>query len=166
MSLFENTPNTLVVVGGKTHWISRSVAVVAVVIWNNEILITKRGKSVSATGKWCVPCGYLDWSESASQCVVREIYEESGLDISQYETFGLQTPYDVVTDPEINWRQDIALHYFIKINSETRPEFDISKTDPNEVLDIKWITESQIEQFEFAFNHDKRILKCLKTNQI
>ncbi len=163
--MFSNTPNSVIEIDGKSHWISRSVAVVAVVMWNDEILITKRGKNVSATGKWCVPCGYLDWDESASQCVVREIYEESGLNISDFLVSGLTTPYDIVTDPEVNWKQDIALHYLININSKTRPEFDISKTDPDEVLDIKWISESEIEQFEFAFNHDKRILKCLTINQ-
>jgi ADP-ribose pyrophosphatase YjhB (NUDIX family) len=162
--MFVNTPNSVVQIDGKSHWISRSVAVVAVVMWNNEILITKRGENVSATGKWCVPCGYLDWDESASQCVSREIYEETGLNISQFQVTGLENPYEIVTDPEVNWKQDIALHYLIKISSQTRPEFDISKTDSGEVLDIKWILESEIEKFEFAFNHDKRILKCLKIN--
>jgi len=159
--MHKHTPNTFVEIDGDFHWISRSVAVVAVVVWKNMILITKRGPKVTATDKWCVPCGYLDWDESATQCVLRELYEETGLNLNDYEYSGLDSPYEIVTDPRVNSKQDVALHYLLIINSPTEPQFDISKTDSTEVQDIKWIKRSEIDNHDFAFNHDKRILKCL-----
>lgn len=159
-NMFKNRPNKLVrVESGRHHWISRSVAVVAVVFWNNKTLIIKRGPSVTATGKWCVPCGYLDWDESTADCAVREVYEESGLNLNNYKYSGLDAPYEVVSDPTINRKQDVAFHYKIVIDSDIEPLIDITITDKLETLDAKWIDISDLSLYQFAFNHDTRILK-------
>lgn len=159
--MFKNKPNKFVRdESGKVQWISRSVAVVAVVKWMDKFLVVKRGPAVSNPNKWCVPCGYLDWNESASECVVREVYEESGLDLRNYDVTGSDQPYELVTEPSVNWKQDIAIHFLVTVNSETEPITDYSKVDDEETLDIKWITVDELSNYKFAFNHDKRILKC------
>lgn len=158
--MFNNRPNKLVKVeSGRHHWVSRSVAVVAVVFWKNKTLIIKRGPSVSATNKWCVPCGYLDWDESTSDCAIREIYEESGIHLKEYKFTGLDAPYEVVSDPTINRKQDIAFHYKVVINSDTEPIIDMNVVDKLETLDVKWIDIADVSSYNFAFNHDSRILK-------
>jgi 8-oxo-dGTP pyrophosphatase MutT (NUDIX family) len=146
---------------GKIHWISRSVAVVSVVIWKDKFLILKRGLNVSNSKKWCSPCGYLDWNESAAECAIREIYEETGINLRNYKISGLESPYELVTEPNVNWKQDIAIHFKIIIDSETEPEYDLSIVDPGETLDIKWITADEIVNYDFAFKHDRRIKKCI-----
>ena len=159
--MFKNKPNKFVRdESGKIQWISRSVAVVAVVKWMDKFLVVKRGPAVSNPNKWCVPCGYLDWNESASECVVREVYEESGLNLRNYDVTGSEQPYELVTEPGVNWKQDIAIHFLVTVNSETEPITDYSKVDDEETLDIKWITVDELSNYKFAFNHDKRILKC------
>jgi 8-oxo-dGTP pyrophosphatase MutT (NUDIX family) len=159
--MFKNKPNKFLRdESGKIQWISRSVAVVAVVKWMDKFLVVKRGPAVSNPNKWCVPCGYLDWNESASECVVREVYEESGLDLRNYDVTGSDQPYELVTEPSVNWKQDIAIHFLVTVNSETEPITDYSKVDDEETLDIKWITVDELSNYKFAFNHDKRILKC------
>lgn len=159
--MFKNKPNKFLRdERGKVQWISRSVAVVAVVKWQDKFLVVKRGPAVSNPNKWCVPCGYLDWDESANECVVREVYEESGLDLRNYDVTGLEQPYELVTEPGVNWKQDIAIHFLVTINSETEPVTDYSKVDDEETLDIKWITVDELPNYKFAFNHDKRVLKC------
>jgi 8-oxo-dGTP pyrophosphatase MutT (NUDIX family) len=159
--MFKNKPNKFLRdESGKIQWISRSVAVVAVVKWMDKFLVVKRGPAVSNPNKWCVPCGYLDWNESASECVVREVYEESGLDLRNYDVTGSDQPYELVTEPGVNWKQDIAIHFLVTVNSETEPITDYSKVDDEETLDIKWITVDELSNYKFAFNHDKRILKC------
>ena len=159
--MFKNKPNKFVRdESGKIQWISRSVAVVAVVKWMDKFLVVKRGPAVSNPNKWCVPCGYLDWNESASECVVREVYEESGLNLRNYDVTGSEQPYELVTEPGVNWKQDIAIHFLVTINSEAEPITDYSKVDDEETLDIKWITVDELSNYKFAFNHDKRILKC------
>ena len=159
--MFNNKPNQIVRdERGKVHWISRSVAVVAVIKWQDKFLIVKRGPAVSNPNKWCVPCGYLDWNESASECVVREVYEESGLNLRNYKTSGIESPSELVTEPGVNWKQDIAIHFLVNIESETEPVTDYSIVSDEETLDIKWISVDQLSEFKFAFNHDKRIIKC------
>ncbi len=159
--MFNNKPNHIIRDDkGKAHWISRSVAVVAVVKWKDKFLVVKRGPVVSNPNKWCVPCGYLDWNESASECVVREVYEESGLNLKNYKVSGLESHYELATEPDVNWKQDIAIHFSINIDSEVEPNTDLSIVNDEETLDIKWITVDDIPNFKFAFNHDKRILKC------
>ena len=39
------------------------------------------------------------------------------------------------------------------------PKVDLSIVDPNETTDIKWIGLGELDEFTFAFNHDKKILK-------
>jgi len=40
-----------------------------------EVLLTRRADN----GQWCLPGGHLDFGETVEQCVVREVYEETGL---------------------------------------------------------------------------------------
>lgn len=156
--MFSNRPNHYVKTDkGKGHWISRSVAVVAIVSCNEKYLIIKRGPHVSATNKWCVPCGYLDFDEDAAGCALRETYEESGLDLRKYTVTGLDK-FDVNTDPSLNRNQDIVIYFNLKISSDTEPAYDLSSVDKGETLDIKWISIEEVPNYDFAFNHDKRIL--------
>ena len=143
---------------GKSHWISRSDAVVIIVNWNNKYLILKRGPNVSYTNHWCVPCGYLDWDESLKECCIREIWEESGINLNDYNySKSLDSPYDIVSDPTINHNQDIALHYWVKIFSDEQPKINTDIVDKNEVLEVKWIDSSEVNDYEYAFNHKKRL---------
>ena len=98
--------------------------------------------------------------ESASECVIREVYEESGLNLENYKTTGVESPYELVTEPDVNWKQDIAIHFLVNIESETEPVTDFSIVSDEETLDIKWISVEELSEFKFAFNHDKRIIKC------
>lgn len=81
---------------GKKYWISRSVAVCAIVIVYDEndntwILINKRGEGTpDFQGCWNIPCGYLDWDETTSQACTREVLEECKVwvDPDNWQQFG------------------------------------------------------------------------------
>jgi ADP-ribose pyrophosphatase YjhB (NUDIX family) len=51
----------------------------AILIENGRILLVKQ--EVSATRHWSLPGCKLDWVESLEQCLIREMKEETGLDI-------------------------------------------------------------------------------------
>jgi len=154
MKMFNNRENIPYLVKDKqgkekTIWHSRSVACVGHIFLihnfkefltpperNIYFLAVKRGEvnEVSA-GKWCVPCGYLDWDETVGQCAMREVFEETGFNILRYannsENQGVDNlfedynnyekeepflvfsgPYDADRDGEIEVKiQNVSFHF-------------------------------------------------------
>jgi 8-oxo-dGTP diphosphatase len=55
---------------------------VGAVVFNarDEILLIKRGKEPHY-GRWMVPGGTLEWGETLEQAVIREVHEETGVEI-------------------------------------------------------------------------------------
>lgn len=54
-----------------------AVGVAAIIIKDRKILLGRR--SGSYKGLWCIPCGYVEYSEDVRASLVREIKEETGL---------------------------------------------------------------------------------------
>ncbi|MDZ4843259.1 MAG: NUDIX hydrolase [Hyphomicrobium aestuarii] len=95
--------------------VSPRAAVSACVFRGREVLLVKRGKPPFA-GAWSLPGGSIEASETAQAAIVREIAEETGLDISVGEVVG-------VNDVIVHDRQDGALlhHYVIVVFAATVP---------------------------------------------
>jgi ADP-ribose pyrophosphatase YjhB (NUDIX family) len=51
-----------------------------VLVEDSGILLVER--SGSHAGKWCIPCGYVEWDEDVRRAAAREAREETGLDIA------------------------------------------------------------------------------------
>lgn len=182
--MFENKPNHVIIDSdGNPHWVSRSLAVVVTIILNNKkVLLVKRGPKISSPGKWCNPCGYLDWNESATQCALREVWEETGFDLSEVlmndgilygpdskykpniesDFISLSYPWDIVTNPELNHNQDIALYFGVSIKTDKDPILTNKNSEEGEIDEAKWVNISDLSKYKFSFNHDKRIMKFLK----
>ncbi len=52
----------------------------AIIVDDNRLLLVKR-KYPPAVGDWCIPAGFMEYNESPVECCVREVKEETGLDI-------------------------------------------------------------------------------------
>lgn len=156
---------------GKEYWISRSVAVVAIILGVKDgmiksTLISQRGPGCpDFIGDWACTCGYLDWDETAEEGVVREVYEELGINIPKDRIF----LHKIVTDPKENSRQNIVIRYVIPIPQEELEElYQTAKNNLDksverggescEVSDVKLISITDLTNFTWAFNHDDVIL--------
>lgn len=157
----------------KEYWISRAVAVVGVVIGVKDgnissFLVSQRGPGCpDFVGSWACTCGYLDWDETAEEGVIRELYEELGINvpISQVNL------WKVITDPKRDARQNVILRYIIPIEQDKLEEMvEISRTaivnpesrggEKGEVSDIKLVSVTDIPNYTWAFNHDDVILEA------
>lgn len=180
--VFKNRPNECVTtVDGRKIWNGRNVAVVMllVMVVKNEInkydefvLIEKRGNApgLDKQGLWCLPCGYLDWDESGPDAMKRELWEEVGINLEDptFEWrrslaigYNLEQPWFVKTDPGEN-RQNVTLRYgarFIAMDGLPKLIPNNDCDHPNEVADAKWVKVDELQNYEFAFNHDKVILQ-------
>ncbi len=57
------------------------VRVTAILIQEQSILLLKQDITESSARKWSLPGGTLEWGESIEGCLVREMQEETGLDV-------------------------------------------------------------------------------------
>lgn len=183
MVKFKNTPNKCYNVDDKEIWVSRSLAVNGVIIvvnnYNSYVLAGQRGSgSPDFRGLWNVPSGYLDYDETCSDACLREIYEETGLDIKELIknnmviVSDMEQPWFVNSDPTSN-RQNVSLRYgmVVLLSGEVSDDYSIDEnkfpiltnkySEPNEVSDLKWINIKDVDNYEWAFNHDKVIKEYL-----
>ena len=175
---FNNKPNTEHKIGDKSVWESRSVAVNCVIVVTDPditsepfVLISQRGQGAADfQGKWNVVAGYLDYNETTSEGCVREAWEETNINL--YSILDMKEDkknyvvHDKVTkewgtNSDIsNNRQNISFRfgiYFVMENFINKIELSDKNSEPNEVSDIKWIPLSKVDDYDFAFNHDKLI---------
>lgn len=153
---------------GEKVWISRSVAVCMALIVETEddscVVITKRGKGCpDEVGKWCLPCGYLDYDETIPEAASRELYEETGLEIHPDRWKLL----DIDSDPKSN-KQNVTHVYYSKIymsQDDFYARVNTSNNEPDEVDDIYLLSIlSYIHKLDkeiLAFNHSDLIKKLI-----
>lgn len=169
---FKNNPNKChtIIENGIERQIfeSRSVAVncVVVVIYHTQIYIlaSLRGKNVSDfPNKVNLISGYLDWNETATDAVFREVWEETGLNIPDFIKKSivikndLNTPWNVKTEPDEN-RQNISLRYGIVLSSNELPKLTTNYNEfEGEVESNWWMKVNEIDDYEWAFNHNNII---------
>jgi len=156
----------------KQIFISRSSTSVSIVLImrNNQyyVLASKRDNpSLTDNGKWCMPCGYLDYNESLLQASIRETYEETGFDLTDIKLHD----FTFYSKEDCPWRvhsqvklkdnvQNISNWFKFVINF--KDEFPILSKKTSESIDSRWIREADIDGYEWAFNHDVIIKKCIK----
>ena len=167
---FKSTPNRCIHHNGEEIWISRSVTVLPVLFFekgsDRYVPLGQRGEDLpDGVGLWGLPGGYLDYDETATEAVYREVWEELGLDIPQLlEQFpfngNLQQPYEVYSTPLR--RQNVTLKYALMFHLG---EADLPKLNPQvskgEVVEAKWVCVKEALQTQLAFNHHEVIKDCL-----
>jgi len=136
--------------GGKASF--RHVVVHALVEKDNSLLLVKRAGSILESGKWSLPSGFLDRDETAAECALRELKEETGWKGKVIALFRINSNPDRPHED----RQNVALEFLIKpLRKVGEPDQESSK--------VEWIPITKLLPFtDFAFDHGQSIELYLK----
>ena len=117
----------------------------AVVVSDGQVLLIKR-RDVEI---WALPGGAIDSGESTAQAAIREVKEETGIDIDLVRLVG------IYSSP--NWRSggDHAIVY------AAIPKNDKPVPQANEVLDVGYFSPDQLPE-PFTWWHRRRIDDALR----
>ncbi|MEM1242296.1 MAG: NUDIX hydrolase [Cyanobacteria bacterium P01_H01_bin.26] len=171
MVKFPSTPNRCITVDGEEVWISRSVTVLAVlvVIYDGAayVPLNKRGPDLpSEVGKWGLAGGYLDYDETTGGAVMREVWEELGLDLQELQANhrlvgSLDQPSLVFSEPRR--LQNVTMHYPLMVF--LKPGAPLPTLEPQvsqgEVADVGWFPLEEALSMELAFRHQDSLRRCL-----
>jgi mutator protein MutT len=128
----------------------KSIEVSAALIFRaGKLLITQRHAKSHLGGLWEFPGGKCEAGETSEQCLVREIREELGVEISVGEMFG-EISHDY---PE----KSVRLKFFIGRLLSGEPE-------PLDCAALKWVTKTELAGFKFPAA-DAQLLVKLHTAQ-
>ncbi len=170
---FQSTPNRCISNNGEEIWISRSVTVLPVLLCvvgdEGYVPLGQRGIDLpDEQGKWGLPGGYLDYDETAGGAVMREIWEELGIDIpallAKYRFEGaLEQPYFVYSEPLR--RQNVTLRFPLmffleEVSGLPKLQPQVSK---GEVVEARWYGLDEALSMSLAFNHQDVMRQCLDT---
>lgn len=164
---FNNRHNECITHADRELWISRACTVVATVICYVDnlpyVLLGKRGIGCpDEVGKWNLPCGYLDWDETLAEAMVREIYEETGLNISKAQsealsisTSHMEQPWKVSSNisGRANSKQNVSNHFALVYAAKQLATLSMDYCEPDEVEEVRWVPLEEIHQYDYAFNH-------------
>ncbi|HLL61307.1 MAG TPA: NUDIX hydrolase [Candidatus Nitrosocosmicus sp.] len=86
---------------------NRGLTIDAIIIQDNKIVLIKRGLK-PAKGQWALPGGHVEWDETVEDTVIKEVKEETGLDITSMNLF------NVYSKPDRDPKQKITIVYAVK----------------------------------------------------
>lgn len=130
----------------------RHVVVHAIVENDGKLLLVKRSPKISEGGKWSLPSGFLDRNETAAQCALRELKEETGWEGEIGQLFFIKTDPNRPHED----RQNVSF-YFLVIPKGKVKEGDWESTE------VVWIPVDRLPPLDsFAFDHGESIGLYLK----
>jgi len=107
---------------------------------HERILLIRRADN----GKWAVPGGYMEAGENFSEACVREVYEETGLQVEVNRLISIYThPHILLEYPDGNRWQLVVLHFEVSmLDGKLKPS--------NESLELDFYTLAETETLEMG----------------
>jgi len=117
------------------------IGVGAVIICDGKILLEKR-KGEPGRGKWTVPGGLVELGESAEQTVMREVKEETNLEVEQPKLIDVVNNVTLDEDGRIKYHF-LIVDYFVKLKGGKLKAAD-------DAAELKWVKFSEVENYDLT----------------
>ncbi|KAL2858323.1 NUDIX hydrolase domain-like protein [Aspergillus pseudodeflectus] len=101
----------------------------------NEFVLGQRMGSHGA-GTWALPGGHLEFNESFEECALREVKEETGLDISDIQF--LTATNDIMPD---DGKHYVTVFVGARVAEGAEPEI----LEPNKCAEWRWVAWEELE---------------------
>ena len=113
----------------------------------DKILLTRREDN----NQWCLPSGGMEPGESASEACIREVEEETGLQVTIKRLIGVYTtPHELIVYQDGNRFQLVALCFEAEI---VGGELRLSC----ETTEYGYFSYQEIQELDLLLNHTQRI---------
>lgn len=126
----------------------RAVAVDGVVLSDGRILLIRRAKE-PYKGFWALPGGFLEEGETVEEGVVREVKEETGIDVEVLRMVG------VYSKPERDPRGTVSVAFLCSALTK----------DPrggDDAEEARWFPVEELKGLRLAFDHREIIEDALR----
>jgi len=117
------------------------VGIGAIIICNGKILLEKR-KGEPGRDKWTVPGGLVELGESAEQTVMREVKEETNLEVEQPELVDVVNSVTTDENGKIKYHF-VIVDYFVKLKGGTLKVAD-------DAAELRWVEFSEVEKYDLT----------------
>jgi 8-oxo-dGTP diphosphatase len=114
------------------------VGVGGVLVRDGRVLLIRRGKQ-PLYGRWIVPGGTVELGETLEQAVVREMREETGLEVEPLE---MLTAFD-----RIEREQGTVLYHFVIVDYLCRYRSGEARAG-SDALEVAWATRAELAAYD------------------
>jgi len=126
----------------KRQYPKRPVVGVGAVILDGDKILLEQRKNEPSKGKWSVPGGLVELGESMEEAVIREVKEETGLEVYEPRLV------DVVNYVSFGERGAVMYHYVIVDYLVT-----VGSGKPKAASDaaaLKWVPFNELEEYDLT----------------
>ncbi len=117
------------------------VGVGAIIVCEGKILLEKR-KNEPGKGKWSVPGGLVELGENIEHTVIREVKEETNLEVENPEHIDVVNHVSVDENGKIKYHF-VIIDYFVKLKGGTlKPASDAEE--------LRWVPFDEVENYNLT----------------
>lgn len=134
--------------------IHRTIATALIYSRDNKILMGKKdpAKGGVYSDCWHIPGGGVDEGETLTDALVREVREETGLDVGQYQLEELDYKNDGVSEKTLRDTGERVLcqmtfHYF-RIVIDDKDSSDIKLDPTDDLVEMRWFTSGEVQNLK------------------
>lgn len=117
------------------------VGVGAVIIKEGKIALIKRGNEPSI-GKWSIPGGLVELSESPEQAVIRETKEETGLEVENPNLLDVVNNVDLDQSGKVKYHY-VIIDYFVHVKKGQAEA-------ASDAAELRWVPFDEVEKYNLT----------------